>query len=69
MLSLVKKWLADEVTFKLSDWEVKKEISTLTLTFLVSILSSFFIDKDGVAILTLCVYIGLKYLQRGAHHA
>lgn len=69
MLSLVKNWLADEVTFKLSDWEVKKEISSLSLTFLVCILSSFFLDKDGIILLSVSVYLGLKYLQRGAHHA
>ena len=69
MLFKFKNWLADEVQFKLSEWEVQKEITTLLFTIILAGLSSFFIDQDGVMILSLVVYISLKFLQRGPHHA
>jgi len=69
MLSKIRKWLADEVHFKLSDWEVSKEITTLIVTMMVALLSSGFVDKDAIVLLTMTTYVGLRYLQRGAHHA
>tara|TARA_E500000318_G_scaffold111989_1_gene133155 strand:+ start:3738 stop:3947 length:210 start_codon:yes stop_codon:yes gene_type:complete len=69
MLSKFKNWLGDEIQFKLSEREVKKEITTLLFTIMLAGVSSFFINEDGVMILSLVAYIGLKYLQRGPHHA
>jgi|TARA_B100000085_G_scaffold168458_1_gene153244 hypothetical protein len=69
MLYKIRSWLGNEIHFKLSDWEVSKEISTLIVTMMVSFASSFFVDKTAVVILTMTTYIGLRYLQRGAHHA
>ena len=69
MLYEIRSWLGNEIHFKLSDWEVSKEISTLIVTMMVSFASSFFVDKTAVVILTMTTYIGLRYLQRGAHHA
>ena len=67
MLKYIYNYLKNDSQFTISDIEVKREITTLTLVLLICIvLMTLLGPSENIIPVGLVIYIFFRYMQRGA---
>jgi hypothetical protein len=62
----IKKWLRSDPHFEVSDLDLKRDMTSLLLTFMLGLITAFITNNLGSVIMVgILVYSFLRYVQRG----